>query len=70
MAKVIIILGDEPKDCTIEINGKKVDNCISLNASCDIDLGPKVEYDTINSEHEQKKEEVKFNVKIDDTNKG
>ena len=53
MSKVVITLGDKPADCTISVDGKLIQNVLSIDAFCDSDKGPSVRYMTINSNYEK-----------------
>ncbi len=50
--KVLIGLGNTPAECFLEVDGKKVANVTSLEASVSIEDGPSVEYTTIDDTHE------------------
>ena len=47
MSKVVLTLGDTPAECSITIDGKKVDNAVAFKASVDIENGPSVSYSTM-----------------------
>ena len=46
MSKVIVTLGNSPADCSLEIDGKKVENVTEIAAAVDIEHGPRVTYVT------------------------
>jgi len=44
MSKVVITLSDKPNECSIIVNGEQIKDVASIEASVNLDDGPKVSY--------------------------
>jgi hypothetical protein len=48
MPRVVVVLGNTPAECSLEIDGKKIPNAVRIEASVDIDDGPVACYNVPN----------------------
>lgn len=67
MAKVVITMGDTPADCSVVVNGAKLDNIVGIEASVTIDTPPAVRLTTINRvDHSIDVKDIEFTPSIDE----
>ena len=46
MSKVVLTLGNTPADCSLRVDGEKIENVTSISATVDVENGPVVSYRT------------------------